>query len=115
MGIGSTTTVDGQTPKQRAPVTPERPVPEADVPATPAAGKCCFGGGFCRQGPLSFCGKSPMNCEAICQGTWRTATSLSQVKKHRQLRGSDHVFLQKLLRFSAGDKTLHRLQKAVEL
>jgi len=111
----------GSTTKQRAPgvppspATPERTTPEAGVPASPAAGKCCFGGGFCRSGPSSFCGKSPYHCEGICQGTWRAAASLGQVKKHRQLRGSDHVFLQKLLRFSSGDKKLHRLQKAVEL
>merc|ERR1712050_299949 len=121
--IGSTTSLDGQSPEQHAPVAPhspagpQRPGPELDDPAILAPGKCCFGGcnGFCRSGPLSFCGKNPGRCEGICQGNWCPTTSLSQVKKHRQLRGSDHVFLQKLLRFASVGKKLHRLQKAVEL
>lgn len=110
--LGSTTSAQPnltpeQTPTRPAPKPRRKPVrrPPVHVPASapgPEAGKCCYGGcsGTCKD-VTSWCAKSKSRCEGACAGQWCPVSSgLSQVKRHRQLRGSDHVFIQKLLRFS---------------
>merc|ERR1711920_1006304 len=58
-------------------------------------------------------------CEGACGGQWCPVTSalnqMSQVRRHRQLRGSDHVLLQKLLRFTSRKKSSKSHEPSVEL
>lgn len=99
----------GESPHRLAQRHEEKPV------AT--SGRCCYGGctGICK-GPESWCAKSQGNCEGACNGQWCPATvSLGQVTRHRQLRGSDHVFFQKLLRFTRGKASSPGHQTSVEL
>lgn len=114
--LGSTVTLKRRASRPKSPAGRPKSVPSAKAPKSPAAGKCCFVGGcdgICRG--VGFCASGRLTCEALCKGTWCAGTSLGQVKKHRQLRGSDHVFLQRLLRFSASEKGLHRSKRAAEL
>jgi len=97
--LGSTVALS---PQEQRPAAPRLPAPApAPVPSIPSAGKCCYGGcsGDCKSSN-SWCSKSQDNCEGACRGQWCPAAMLSEVRRHRQLRGKDHIFIQKLLRFS---------------
>merc|ERR1712066_968718 len=93
------------------------PVATPRVPVVPSTGMCCYGGcnGQCKDSD-NWCSQSREHCEGSCNGEWCAAAALSQVRRHRQLRGNDHAFIQKLLRFSPGNNGLHKSeQKHAEL
>jgi len=130
--LGSTTTA--QKPAQRPATKPaqrpawrpfwkpaHRPAHETvQVPGSvlgPETGKCCYGGcsGTCKDS-TNWCAKSKSHCEGSCSGQWcPVAPALNQVKRHRQLRGSDHVFMQKLFRFTLNKKSSKSHTASVEL
>lgn len=110
--LGSTTNGHASAPAApRAPLSPPAPAPMPGAPAVGSKGRCCYGGcnGQCKD-PSSWCSQSWNNCEGACKGEWCAAAVLSQVKPHRQLRGKDHMFIQKLRRFSVGKKSLHKFK-----
>merc|ERR1712050_673779 len=109
-------------PTPAAPQREPSPVAPPRQPVVPSTGKCCYGGcnGQCKDSG-SWCSKSQKNCEGSCNGEWCAAASPGQVRRHRQsrhrqLRGNDHAFIQKVLRLSQGSKGLYKSeQKNVEL
>jgi cellulose 1,4-beta-cellobiosidase len=105
--LGSTVTL-GQT----SPENPALPVSPQPQPI-PSTGKCCFAGcsGKCKD-PSSWCSESQQHCEGGCNGEWCPAAMLGkEVRRHRKLRGQDHVFMQKLVRFSVGKKNTHKFEQ----
>jgi len=115
--LGSTSAA-AQAPTPPASVPPAPPAPQAPwVPivrqllpkprSAAGAGNCCWGSNACSgpscSGPSAWCSRQD-RCEGACGGEWCPAASLGQVRRHqqskKQLRGRDHVFIQKLLRSS---------------
>jgi cellulose 1,4-beta-cellobiosidase len=110
--LGSTSLRQASPPGQ-APASPQAPSsPPAPVPPVGSTGRCCYGGcsGHCKDSS-SWCSQSRDNCEGSCSGEWCVAAMLSQVRQHRQLRGKDHMFIQKLRRFSVSKASLLKFKR----
>jgi len=102
--IGSTVTL-GQAPTP-APKSPPSPA-ESVSPKSPSSGKCCYGGcnGDCKDSK-SWCAQSESRCKGECNGDWCAGSAvLSEVKRHRQLRGKDNVLMQKLFGLSKSKRS----------